>query len=194
MTIICECQERRVLATVPPYTPWLLSIEEDNDMDLVLQVGGCSPQKLLGSDKLLLEYPQASKQDVYEAFSDVIDHVYTRLTERSNDIIDLKAAWEKVWPFDAEKTMADQSPVTTTCRACSSDYLWSNILEELKKKIGESTVLALFSSVTPCLTDGKLVLIEKSEFRKDTIRRAYLPVLHKCMRSKFNDDIEIHVI
>lgn len=194
MTISFDRQDRRVLTVIPPYTPWLLKIDKsEQGIDLVLQVGGCDAVTLLQSKDL----PKIDLDRLYEAFSDVIDYVYHRLTERSNEYIDLTQAWRSVWPSDAEVEVERNAlDEQNTSAGYSAAYLWHIVLQKLEQNenVSEGEMLAVLSSVHPRLCGNKLILKESSDFRKNILLRKYRYLIQNVLKIYMNQDVEVVIV
>lgn len=185
----------RTLANIPPYTPWLVSMQRGDSTDLVLQVGGCQSQTLLQGADITKVVPDIPAEEIC---SDIIEKIRTMVYQHT-DYISIDAMLNTV--LSAHQLSNTESPNTSTIdggapyqtwKGLSAPFIWYSILNKLN--INEGEMLALFSSVQPCLLNNRLVLHENSDFRADVIRRKYLPILKDILIHEFNDDIEIDVI
>ena len=106
MTIIFENENSRFMASIPPYTPCLVTVDEkDHDIRLVLQIGSCTLQIMLHSKGIANAYPYIC---VHELFSDIVEKIHTMVSKHS-DYINLNAilsyalsVWETTTSSDAD--------------------------------------------------------------------------------------------
>lgn len=187
----------RVIATIPPYVPWIVrSYEHQNAVRLSLDVGGCSLITLLDSSWLHEAY---SKEEFLSAFSDIVESV-NQMIDRRNDVINLTAITETRLPmlkrlpmpeFDDNELPAWENPLWKGFSAC---FVWATIMSKLE--MSDSEKLAIFSGVTASFPPNgtELHLHETSHFRRDIIERHYSTSIKEIFQSEFNTNMEVRIV
>ncbi len=74
----------------------------------------------------------------------------------------------------------------------SVSYLWHRILSRLEETLGGVSVSCWFDQTEAVsLENNRLVLKERSAFRRELISRRTLPYIQEAAKEEFNLDIEI---
>ncbi len=76
----------------------------------------------------------------------------------------------------------------------SSAYVWAKIISYLEDQLGPLVVSTAFDDAEVVeLTQEELILYSPSDFRRDTIRRRYIPNIQDALRDIFHNDMKVDI-